>query len=749
MGRHERLAALLLGTLSGSLYWASIPTLDIGPLAFACLVPCMLAAAWLPPRQAMAAAFCGGAVSGLGRAYWIAPTLQIYGYVPAILALATTVLLIAYMATYWVAFARIARTLAPSSSTFPLLAASAWVVLEWASSWVISGFPWELLGYTQHRNLALLQTASLVGVYGLSFLIVYVNATLVQLVLARLPRRRALAMAMVPVALIAALQLWGQHRLRHLDAQAQAPIRIGLVQGSVPQGSKWLRNQREATVSHYRDLTRSLPPDSLDLIILPETALPFYLDHAANAAHRQRVVELAQEMNTPLLVGSLGGSWEHGVYNRAFLFDRGGKATDFADKVHLVPFGEYLPMAWLFRYLEGLTAQSGAFLPGAEHKVLPLPGTDARLGVFICFESVFPAITRQLTRLGSTVLVTTTNDAWFGRTAAPWQHFSMVVLRAVETGRPVVRVANTGISGLITASGRVRHTTGLFETTSRVLEVTPSSEQTPYVRYGDWVVWASWALLLGALVTRAWRSGQQVQRERQAARADLERFACSPRPLTRPLVLLHGYQNSPESWRHLLEHLERCSTGTEGMIHAPELNADLGLGELAGQIQCGLPAGDLDLIGHSMGGLLALELDALRGQSTGRILTLASPLRGTWMARCGYWLRFPCRDQLRDMIPSSPVVTRARGLLAAQHGRLHAWYVPGDTVVPRQSALVPEAAHRLYSYPWLGNPLDRHRFICTDVRVIRDLIALLQDRDSEPGLSRQIRRPNGGLPRPR
>jgi len=172
-----------------------------------------------------------------------------------------------------------------------------------------------------------------------------------------------------------------------------------------------------------------------------------------------------------------------------------GTIVDFADKVHLVPFGEYLPLSFIFQYLEGLTAESGAFLPGEKHKTLLLPGSALRAGVFICYESIFPEITRQLALLGASFLVNTTNDAWFGVTAAPYQHFAMVAVRAAETGRPVLRAANTGISGLIASTGRILRATDLLETTAFSVRLQPRNELTFYVRHGDILI-ALCALLL-------------------------------------------------------------------------------------------------------------------------------------------------------------------------------------------------------------------------------------------------------------
>ena len=190
-----------------------------------------------------------------------------------------------------------------------------------------------------------------------------------------------------------------------------------------------------------------------------------------------------------MLVGSLKGDSQNRtapVYNRAFLLNVQGEVVDYADKVHLVPFGEFLPFPFIFQYLGGLTAESGIFAHGARHKVLRLPRSDISFGVFICYESIFPEITRALMAQDPDFLINTTNDAWFGTTAAPHQHFAQAVLRAVESGRAVVRAANTGISGLIGPSGRIAYSTPLFTTVSFAIDVPLHQGQTIYTRWGDW-----------------------------------------------------------------------------------------------------------------------------------------------------------------------------------------------------------------------------------------------------------------------
>lgn len=535
------LVPLALACLGGTLYVASIPTAGLYPLAWICLTPPLTYLLLRDPRavsthQAATMGLVFGLICGLGRVYWIAETLESYGGLGPTMATITTGLLIGYLALYPACFfalvSRVARTVDASwgesaapvrphhrAALFPWLIAAAWVALEWVQGWLFTGFPWQLLGYSAQGDLPLIQVASVTGVYGVSFVLAAANAG-IALVAVSVWRRRTLAgMALVagPVlALVAGAYLYGSLRLETLNSARDRLLRVGIVQGNISQDQKWRANRKTAaTTGLYIDLTHQLieaHPD-VDLVIYPETALPYYFTDAAYAPYADQVRELARQIEKPILVGSLQGDsqeWDGVIYNRAFMLDAAGTVQGHADKVHLVPFGEYLPMAWLFAYLEGLTAESGRFTHGEDYRTVPVPGGDTPLGIFICYESIFPEIPRILTRMGAQILVNTTNDAWFGTTSAPHQHFSMAAMRAVETGRSVVRAANTGISGAILPSGAILAATPLFTTTVLAVDVPARSEVTPYVRWGDVLIWACLAVLLTwiALEVESRRSGR-------------------------------------------------------------------------------------------------------------------------------------------------------------------------------------------------------------------------------------------------
>ncbi len=495
-GLSERGLALVAGLSSGLLYCASIPKVDLFFLAWLALIPLFLALPRLPPSLYVPTGLLAGLVAATGRTYWISETLQLYGHLPPVLAHLTTALLIAYIALYSAVFLALCTKLDFTSPFFAWAAAAIWTLLEWVQNWMLSGFPWQLLGYSQYLNLPFVQFSSISGIYGLSFVLVLFNAGLAQ----ALHFRRPWPYLALPLLLTGLIHLWGYQRLQALDQEETPTIDIGVVQGNISQDRKWNVNRLQWTTQHYVDLSRRLvaansaPPD---LIIFPETALPYYFNEPFYKNYRQPIEQLAQDLQIPLLVGSLQGSLggEKPVYNRAFLLDTQGQVSAYADKVHLVPFGEFLPFPSIFQYLEGLTAESGEFTHGTAHRTISLPSREVELGVFICYESIFPEIARELAQQGVDFLVNTTNDAWFGHTAAPYQHFAMSVVRAVETGRAVVRAANTGISGVIAPNGRIEYATELFATTTFIHPVPLRREQTFYTRYGNLLLIAC-ALLL-------------------------------------------------------------------------------------------------------------------------------------------------------------------------------------------------------------------------------------------------------------
>ena len=722
------LTLLVAGGFSGTLYSLSIPSIDIAFLAWFCLVSALLCVLRRNTPPGAGLVFIGGLVcgiaAGIGRVYWIAETLVNYGGLNQMQALASTAALVLYLALYPAFFLVICRSLPSNSPFFSWLAAAVWALLDWAQSWILTGFPWQQIGYSQHGNLSVLQFASVAGIYGLSFAVVLVNSAVTQAIL--VPRRILFCAGPVLVAVIG-LVAFGNHRLATVQGQSSAAehARVVVIQGSIPQDAKWKADRQRRTTDHYIELTREFMAENagedFDLIVFPETALPYYLTDPFFDEYRDRVAGLARQLDTPILVGSLEGRREvagYPIYNRAFLVDQTGELVDFADKVHLVPFGEYLPLPEIFSYLDQLTAESGRFTHGDSHRAIQVPEEDLRLGVFICYESIFPEITRILALDEANLLVNTTNDAWFGHTSAPYQHMAMAAVRAVETGLPLVRAANTGISGAVAPNGRVLAATELFQTTAIDVTLPSPVPATFYVRHGNVLL----LLCMLGLAVAAAIARRRHGADRDRARKELARFAADPRPLSRPLVLLPGYDSSADRWKPFLDTVGRCFTNAETQVVFSDFNQDKPLAELLAHVS--VPSGtEADYVGHSLGGLVAIQ--HARENSRSRVFALATPFRGTWVAVVSKWLgcRFP--RLLADLAPGSGFPGTPG--FQAMADRAICFRIDGDPVVSPASAMIAGSRYRAYTGGWELWLPQRHRAVLSDPRVMRDIVAALRE----------------------
>jgi apolipoprotein N-acyltransferase len=265
------------------------------------------------------------------------------------------------------------------------------------------------------------------------------------------------------LALAGGYNLLRYHRLESEMATAEK-LKVAVIQGNIDQVEKWLPATKATTLDKYLRMTRhELAGQAPDLVVWPETAVPFYLNESRELT---RLTSLAATGGVHILTGSPHrnidpGAKNYRYYNSAFLIDGRGRVTGRYDKEHLVPFGEYVPLKKLLFFLGPLVEATADFSPGTD--LHPIPCQNTRLGVLICFESIFPDLARRQTDAGAGLLINLTNDAWYGRSSAPWQHLSMAVFRAVENRRGLARAANTGVSGFIDPLGRMHRLSPLFE----------------------------------------------------------------------------------------------------------------------------------------------------------------------------------------------------------------------------------------------------------------------------------------------
>ncbi len=490
-GANHLLSGAFSAAVSAILLTLAFPGPGLDWVAWVALVPLMVAVQGMAPKQAFYLGLGAGVVHFVSLLYWIVPTIQTYGGIPLVLALCVLVLLAFYLALYVGAFCA-GTTLFPRHSIWmPLGAGALWVGGEYLRATLFTGFPWGLLGTCLYTRTTLIQVADVTGVYGVSFVIVVVNASLAMAWM--LPGKKnslgRVAGAMIPcVVALVLVVAYGRMRVAEIDLAMDGAekTRVSVVQGNIRQADKWDLQYQESTVDIYCDLSLQAAAKQPDLIVWPETALPFY--YGLDLVLSERVDQCIRQVKTWFLVGSpaLGeNSQGYTYYNRAHMINRFSVATDRYDKVHLVPFGEYVPLGRYLTFLGKLTAQAGDFTSGKKQS-LPLRYDRGAAGVLICFEIIFPGLARSMVNNGAKIFVTITNDAWFGRTSAPVQHFSMAVFRAIENRRAVARAANTGISGFIDPLGRIVATTDLYTRTTLTRPLPMVNTVTLYSIAGDW-----------------------------------------------------------------------------------------------------------------------------------------------------------------------------------------------------------------------------------------------------------------------
>lgn len=464
------------------------PPFDLFPLAFLALVPFLVSLWPMPPGRAFKAGLLMGVPYFFGTQYWIYHSVHYYGGMALIPSFAVVLLLALYQSLYTGLFGlvfswKIKKTALPALLLAPVL----WVVLELLRSYAFSGFPWSSIGYSQYRFLPFIQFADITGVYGVSFLVVAVNGAVANLFLTRRRQQDKPLFHLAPsiigqaalVLSLLAVFLYGHYRLH--EVRAGHEFKAAVVQGNIRQDLKWDPAFSRNVMDIYEGLTASLAPLGPSFIVWPETALPFHF--GSDAAMTEELVRFQRTLDADLLFGSITAKGGNTFANSAIMLDKSGNVSYTYDKIHMVPFGEYIPLKSVLFFLDKLVVGIGDYAPGEEYIKAKTPFGD--FGTLICFEVIFPGLVRKFYKDGGDFMVTITNDAWFGHTAGPYQHFSMAVLRAVENRKPVIRAANTGISGFIDSNGRILARTPLFRRMTLTQDIRTDGTRTFYSKYGD------------------------------------------------------------------------------------------------------------------------------------------------------------------------------------------------------------------------------------------------------------------------
>jgi apolipoprotein N-acyltransferase len=475
-------------------------------VAWVALVPLLVALGTQPFSRAALLGLTTGFVYFAGTVYWITRVMVVYGGLSLPVAILVNLALIAYLALFPAIFAMVTARLVAAGGTPMLMSAPlVWVATELGRTRLFTGFPWVLLGYSQVETLPIAQVASLFGVYGVSALVASVSAALAILMLARVGRERtARTPLVVVVATVAVVVVWGSLRIHSGRlVSGGEPVRVGLIQGNVSQDERWGDQRASQIFRDYLTMSQRAADKGATFILWPESAMPFRF--AENLASAEVVRGLARGNHATLLFGSdqvdrtgADNRW----YNSAYVVGPDGNTRAVYQKIHLVPFGEYVPLKNLFFFASRLVEAVSDFSPGTSATLLPVG--DRYASTAICYEVVYPDLVRQFVAGGSQLLTTITNDAWFGETSAPYQHFAQASMRAIENGRYLVRAANTGISGIVDPYGRVLARGGLFAPDVIVGDVRFITETTLYTRTGDLFAYlCTLATLL--LLVAAWR----------------------------------------------------------------------------------------------------------------------------------------------------------------------------------------------------------------------------------------------------
>ena len=502
---------------SGFLLALAYPRADFGLVAFVALAPFLLSLQDVPPASALWRGYLCGFAFFASLLDWIPRVMEVYGGLPLPLAWLVLLLLVFYLATYVALFALLVAASSRRLGALSLVAAPvAWVGLEIARGRLLTGFPWGLLGYTQYRNIPLLQVAAWGGIYAVSFLVLAANAGLALLLLRPATQGQRIGGAAL-ILLVALAYASGGLALRAAEDRPQnEAIPVAAIQANVAQDRKWNPGGEAQILSDLVRLTRQA--SGARLIVWPESSSPFSFRRPVqggasritvetDAAYLSVVTDLARSLDATLIVGSVDYAANNGdvrATNSAFAVGPDGSLLASYDKIHLVPFGEYVPLHRLLFFVDRMARGAIAdFGPGT--RFAPLPTAAGRAATFICYEAIFPEVVRRIANKDAAFLVNITNDAWFGKSAAPRQHLAMAAVRAAENRRFMVRAANTGISAIVDPYGRILARTSLMESAVLRGVVRPRADRTPYTRAGDVFAWgcAILTLLHGAALRAA------------------------------------------------------------------------------------------------------------------------------------------------------------------------------------------------------------------------------------------------------
>jgi len=483
--------------LSGILLTLSFPNWNISWLAWISLIPVLYAAG----HSSIFFAFMCGGVTGLfhyfSLMYWIASTLTQLVHFSFITSCFIHVCLSMYLSLYIAIFVCLSRIKITSLLLRLMFVPCVWVCFEYLRTYFFSGFPWGIIGYSQYQTIHMIQIADICGVYGVSFLIILFNWTLFLSFklywenkhhTIKNPFKKPIQAILIGCFILISVYSYGVFRIQTFDDRLKTypTARFAIIQGNINQSIKWNNRLKETITRKYLTLSLNEQNNQPDLIIWPETALTYYFQE--DNQYSVMVKSIIRSMRIYFLIGSpyydYANSGTVRCFNTAFLINQNGQIENTYHKVHLVPWGEYVPLSnWL--PIQKITEGEIDFSSG---QIQSIPFRDNHIAIQICYEIIFPDITRSIVKQHANILINQTNDAWFGHTSAAYQHFSMTIFRAIENRRALIRCANTGISGWIDPIGRIQYQSPIFTEDTKTFTVPLIENQSVYTYFGDWFI---------------------------------------------------------------------------------------------------------------------------------------------------------------------------------------------------------------------------------------------------------------------
>ena len=487
---------LIFVLISGILTGLAFPKFELMFLGWISLIPLLYIIVLKRPRQAFILGLTAGTSFYLVLLYWIPAVPAYYGGLSLPISLLVYILFAVFLSLFW-AFPSMAVSFIGQKFAHGVffLIPFLWITFEYGITHVLTGFPWGLLAYSQYKNIYLIQTASFTGVYGVSFILVFFQSMIVYFF-----KSKNKILLIFAFGFIIFFHILGFFSVKR-TIPAVREFKGAVIQGNVSSSIQWeiTPDQKiEELFLQHLNLTRQAAQKGARLLVWPELSVPlcFSCSNSLYQEFRNSLIHFTHNSNTTMVLGTYETSYNQDdvqYFNSALCLKPDGQYTQY-NKMHLVPFGEYTPYETIFSFISNFTHAIGELTPGDKlsfHKFM-----EIKFASPICYEIIFPDLVRRFCLGGAEFLVTLTNDGWYGKSSAPYQHFSIAVFRAVENRRFLLRAATTGISGIIDPNGRILKRSELNQQLYLTEDIAAIKKTTIYTRWGNWFSYLSLTISL-------------------------------------------------------------------------------------------------------------------------------------------------------------------------------------------------------------------------------------------------------------